>query len=341
MQVRTVSNPSEWPKEAERIRHKQEKHAQMLALQVSYQAFCSKGLHVAFAWLSCCMLQFLHSVRHKLRTHEVKPLLHLHCVCALQRGQEKEPTEGVATEDAEPLPPYEQQRKENIARNERMLSQIQRGLKPGPQGISQPLRPHKVPRKEQDRPGSKGTQSPRQGLQEPGDDGQGRGAVIARSAPCSADPTAGQGRSALPKSSARKRASTESNALPQAPTQSASAPVGDAVQAHAEDGPSPADASVRHTDSQDIRPGPGSREHATAAMERKIQPHRSCKKLGHGRPVKHADVQGGDAAASTGVKQGKQHDGPHGPGPPPMEPPPKEPRSSCLLQTLGASEDCS
>ena len=39
MQIRTVSNPSEWAKEAERIQHKQEKHAQMLSLQVAFQGF--------------------------------------------------------------------------------------------------------------------------------------------------------------------------------------------------------------------------------------------------------------------------------------------------------------
>ena len=49
MQIRIVSNPSEWAKEAEQIQHKQGKHAQMLSLQVAFQAFCSEGLHEAFA----------------------------------------------------------------------------------------------------------------------------------------------------------------------------------------------------------------------------------------------------------------------------------------------------
>ena len=175
-----------------------------------------------------------------------------------------------------------------------MLSQIQQGLQPGPQGVPQPLQPHKLPRKEQDIPGSKGTQSLRQASQEQGNDGQGRGAVIACSPPCSTHPSARQGRSSKPKSSSRKRASSERNALSQTPTQSAGAPVGDAAQAPAEDGPSAADASMRHTDGQVTHPGPGSPEHVTAAMERKIQPHRSCKRSAHGRPIKHADAQGGE-----------------------------------------------
>ena len=235
----------------------------------------------------------MHFVRHA-QGYKVKPPLHIHGECTLQRGQEKEATEGVATEDAGPLLPYEQQRKDNIARNERMLSQIQQGLQPGPQGVPQPLQPHKVPRKEQDKPGSKGTQSLRQGSQEQGNDEQGRGAVIASTPPCSTHPTARQGRSAKPKSSSRKRVSSECNALSQAPTQSAGTPVGDAAQAPAEDGPSAADASARHTDGQVTHPGPGSPEHATAVMERKILPHRSCKKFAPMRSIKHAGVQGGE-----------------------------------------------
>ena len=39
MQVRTLTNPSEWPKQAERLQHKQATHAQMISLQVSLQAF--------------------------------------------------------------------------------------------------------------------------------------------------------------------------------------------------------------------------------------------------------------------------------------------------------------
>ncbi|CAL5222508.1 g4882 [Coccomyxa viridis] len=181
--VRTLSNPSEWRKQAERLQHKQATHAQMLSLQ---------------------------------------------------RGQEKEAGQKVAIQDDEPLQPYEQQREDNIARNKRMLSQIQQG-----------------------------------------------------SSPSSVVPAARQGTPTKPKS-ARKVATAEGRARDQAPTQSASA--GNAAQAAAQDGPPAADASIGHVEAQDTHPGPGDLEHAQAAIERKTQPHRSCKKVPRGRLIEHADV---------------------------------------------------
>lgn len=61
MQVRTLSNPSEWRKQAERLQHKQATHAQMLSLQVSSQK-------IRFADHKHA-LQFLH-VLHWLRVNK-------------------------------------------------------------------------------------------------------------------------------------------------------------------------------------------------------------------------------------------------------------------------------
>jgi len=66
----------------------------------------------------------------------------------MQRDQEKEEVEKRASQEAEPLQPYEQQRKDNIARNERVLSQIQQGLQSAAQGVWQHQQQQMVPVKE-------------------------------------------------------------------------------------------------------------------------------------------------------------------------------------------------
>ena len=166
-----------------------------------------------------------------------------------------------------------------------MLSQIQQGVQPGPQGFWQPLQSLKVPRKEQEGPGSKGTQCAGLSAQEQGNDGRGRGALIPGTMPSSVNPAARQGTPAKPKS-AKKTIPAEGCAKNQAPTQSASAPVRNAAQAAAEDAPPAADATIRHVEAQANHPGPGNLEHAQAAIERKTQPHRACKT----RPIRRADV---------------------------------------------------
>ena len=235
------------------------------------QAFCKcKGLRKASGCWSPSYAVVLYLLCCRSDKH--KPCVCFHFNCAVQRGQEKEAVEQVANQDDEPLQPYEQQRKDNIARNEHMLSQIQQGLHPGPQGCSQP---HKVPRKEQDRPGSKGTQPSRQSAQGQGEDGQGKGAGTAECSTYPVRPTARQRSPAKPKSSSGRMATAECKARSQAP-QSASVPVGAAAQAPMENGASAVNASIWHEGNKDVHPG--SLEHATGAMDRKIQPHRTCKK---------------------------------------------------------------
>ncbi len=66
----------------------------------------------------------------------------------MQKDQEKEGVGKRTSQEAEPLQPYEQQRKDNIARNERVLSQIQQGLQSAAQGVWQHQQQQMVPVKE-------------------------------------------------------------------------------------------------------------------------------------------------------------------------------------------------
>ncbi len=166
-----------------------------------------------------------------------------------------------------------------------MLSQIQQGVQPGPQGFWQPLQSLKVPRKEQEGQGSEGTPCARQSAQEQEGDAQGRGVLIPGSPPSSVNPAARQGTPAKPKS-AKNITPAEGHAKNQEPTQSATAAVGDAAQAAAGKGPPAAAASIKPVEAQDHHPEPGNLECAQAAIERKTQPHRSCRT----RPNRRADV---------------------------------------------------
>ena len=243
--------------------------------------------------------------------------------CALQRDQEIEAASKVASQEPEPLQPYEQQRKENIARNERMLSQIQQGMHPGPQGTWEPLVSHKTLREEQERARSKGTQPSSPEAQKQASGEQGSGVALPGSSPSPVPPSAGQPPPVKAKSSSKVMAATEGNRTPQAPSQgadapagNADAPAGNAAQAAAGHDTSPADVCIRRRGSQETIPVLGSPEPVTATIDRKIQPHRTCKKPAHGRAIKHTAAQGSNASAAAGVKLGEQIADPDMPEPP-------------------------
>ena len=245
----------------------------------------------------------------------------------MQKNQEKEGAEKRASQEAELLQPYEQQRKNNIARNERVLSQIQQGLQPAAQGAAGSETPavDASPRCEGDGQGKQHPIAASTGAKAPQLESSSRktntsaGGSEAKSnsqlhnqkaSPLvvvhstDAIHAAEDGRATALDASPR----SEGNAYTQAPNQKASAPViervSNAAQAAAQVGEAGDKASPRYAGVVGSQQIAGNLEHETVPIK-KVQPHRTCKKPKPAQISKHAKAQGKDRAASASAAEGK------------------------------------
>ncbi len=245
----------------------------------------------------------------------------------MQKDQEKEGVERRACQEAEPLQPYEQQRKDNIARNERVLSQIQQGLQPAEQGAADSETPavdaspscegdgqgkqHLIPASTGAKAAQRGSSSRPTNTSVGGSEAKSKSQLHNQKASplvvvhsIDAIHAAEGGRATASDASPR----SEGNAKTQAPNQKASAPViervSDAAQAAAQVGEAGAKASPRYAGVAGSQHVAGNPEHETAVPNKKVQPHRTCKKPKPAQISKHVKAQAKDGAASASGAEG-------------------------------------
>lgn len=210
----------------------------------------------------------------------------------MQKNQDKELAEKAAGQELEVLLPYEQQRRNNIARNQRMLSQLQLGAQPAAQGFWQPLSRVAA---EPVMPAGETASQP--GEPEQGGSGQARQDVVAASvhetSPSKAAEAA-QKEPATPMEGLQlsPAALEGSNAAPEAPQQVSAIPMMGLPQGNWQppvEVSRPADDARRRAAATVVTEAAAAQpQHALMAPERKAQLPRACKK-----------ARGADAAEAT------------------------------------------